>query len=113
MTCLKCGRQTGGEQAFCDQCLEVMDVYPVKQDVHIQLPARRSVEEEKKAARKRRTISADEQVSILRSRQRRLAVTILVLVLLLCVTAFSLVQALLSPETVEWGKNYTFIEPFH
>ena len=40
MYCLKCGRDTKSEQVFCNDCLAVMDAYPVKPDTAIHLPKR-------------------------------------------------------------------------
>lgn len=39
MTCLKCGRET--EQTFCEECLRVMDKYPIKPGTIVQLPRER------------------------------------------------------------------------
>ena len=69
MVCLKCGKNTTNEQVFCDQCLAVMDNYPVKPDIHIQLPNRAA---HKKSSKKKRTPSPEEQVLLLRRKQRRL-----------------------------------------
>ena len=55
MGCIKCGKKTKQDQTFCPQCLKVMEAYPVKADVHVQLPSR-PAEPAKKPARKKRAI---------------------------------------------------------
>ena len=112
MQCLKCGKTTKDEQVFCPQCLGVMDNYPVKPDVRVQLPNRSVRPLPKKTGKKRRALSAEEQVMVLRSRQRRLTAVVALLVILLGVACLLLVRNIFVPETPEWGTNYTFDNPF-
>ena len=91
MACLKCGKKTKDEQSFCPRCLEVMEQYPVKKDVHIQLPNRPAVTASKKSARKRRILSYEEATVLWRKRTRRLAGIVLLLLILLGATVFLLV----------------------
>ena len=49
MACMKCGKDTQDGWMFCAHCLEVMEVYPVKPDTHIQLPVRGEKETAKNA----------------------------------------------------------------
>lgn len=110
MTCLKCGKKVKEEQVFCDSCLQGMENYPVKPDIHVQLPNRADPSPAKQ--RKRRAPSPEEQVEALRrSRRRWMVLTSLLLVLLVVIGAL-LVQSLGRQEGVEWGKNYTFENPF-
>jgi len=62
MICLKCGKKTKEDHVFCDKCLTTMEAYPVKPDVHIQLPNRSAAAAAKKAGPKRRQLTAEEQV---------------------------------------------------
>ena len=109
MSCLKCGKSTQDEQVFCSQCLAGMDAYPVKPDVHIVLPHR---PETKKTGKKKRMPSAEEQVVLLRVKQRRLKWTIFLLCLILCALVGLGVYLHLQPDTLEWGKNYIVEIPF-
>ena len=112
MWCLKCGKDTKDEQVFCPQCLAGMDDYPVRPDVHIQLPNHEARNNPKKNTKKKRAPTPEELVDILRSRNRRLLAIILVLVLLLGAAAYALTQGKDVPEIVEnWGKNYTVESP--
>ena len=110
MVCLKCGKNTTNEQVFCDQCLAVMDAYPVKPDMHIQLPNRASAD--KKPGKKKRAPSPEELVILLRRKQRRLKWAIALLALALCVVSGLLLYQYLTPENMEWGKNYIVEIPF-
>ena len=38
MHCMKCGKKIKDSQVFCDECLAIMDTYPVKPGTPIQLP---------------------------------------------------------------------------
>ena len=88
MGCLKCGKKTAEEQSFCPDCLEAMDAYPVKSDVHIQLPNQADSPVPKKTSRRRRAMSAEEQTAGLRRRIRQLtALTVILLVLLAAIAA--------------------------
>ena len=41
MFCLRCGRETENEQAFCLDCQKVMAAYPVDPNAVVQLPVRK------------------------------------------------------------------------
>ncbi len=92
MHCLKCGKKTDEEQSFCQACLEAMEAYPIKSDVHIQLPNRGKPAAPKKAARKRRPASAEEQMASLRKISRWLTILCVILLLLLAVCVALLLQ---------------------
>lgn len=106
MACIKCGKKTKDEQTFCPNCLTVMEAYPVKGDVHIQLPNRPN-SPVRKNARKKRTISAEEMVPALRRRLRRLTVVALFLAILLGAAMFLLMKDRLAEEKLPTGQNYS------
>ena len=108
MACLKCGKKTKDEQGFCSRCLEGMEAYPVKPDVHVQLPNRPEAADLKKSARKRRILSAEEQVPLLRRRIRRLMALSLLLLILLVGAVGLLFREYFAEEKLEIGKNYTY-----
>lgn len=112
MNCLKCGKKTTDEQVFCDDCLSSMAAYPVKPDVHVQLPNRPVAQAVKKTGRKRRTLTPEDQIVILRWRVRRLIALVLLLAVLLGVVGTILADVVLHHEDLELGKNYTFVTPF-
>ena len=106
MACLKCGKKTKDDQSFCPRCLEVMEQYPVKKDVHIQLPNRPEVTV-KKATRKRRVLSYEEATVLWRKRTKRLAATVLVLIVLLGAAVFLLVKGWLTEDALPVGQDLT------
>ncbi len=92
MACLKCGKKTKDEQSFCPHCLEIMERYPVKPDVHVQLPNRPAAAERKKPLRKRRMLTYEEATVLWRTRTRWLAALVLLLALLLGAALFLLAK---------------------
>ena len=112
MICLKCGKKTKEDHVFCDKCLTTMDAYPVKPDVHIQLPNRSAAAAAKKAGPKRRQLTAEEQVVQLNRSVRILSLVVVVLVLLLCVMGFLLLENTNMGEDLTLGTNYTYDKNF-
>ena len=106
MACLKCGKKTKDTQVFCPACLGVMEAYPVKSDLHIQLPNRKERTLPKRNSRKRRTLTRDEQLAILKKRQSWLIAALVLLALLLGTAAGLLFYSLAAPDASEWGKHY-------
>lgn len=111
MYCLKCGKDTQGEQVFCENCLQVMDAYPVKPDTAIHLPKRSTQSAPKKPVHRKKVISGEEQVAQLKTANRRLRLTVACLVLALGVCIGALVYRMLQPQpetNTNVGKNYTY-----
>ena len=106
MTCLKCGRNTEDEHVFCQECLNVMDKYPVKSNTPVHLPQHAFTPSKKPAPRKR-TISSEEQVLILRRKLRRSRLIGLILLVTLSLAAALLVRELAGEEIPAIGQNYT------
>ena len=109
MTCMKCGSEVAEAQVFCDHCLEVMEAYPVKRDVHIHLPKREETTDmPKRSARKKRTPTPEEQLSQLRMKVLRLRLMVAILAFLFCVSSaflgLKLYEEYFTPQT---GMNYT------
>lgn len=109
MACLKCGKKTKDEQVFCPACMTVMEAHPVKKDVHLQLPNRKERALPKRTGHKRRALSPEEQLSLLKKRQTRLIAVIVLLALLLSAAVGLLIFTLTAPEDLEleWGINYS------
>ena len=110
MYCLKCGKDTGSAQIFCDECLQSMEKYPVKPGTPIHLHQR----EARKAAPRKHVMPLDVQVSHLQHKVRRLRILAILLVALLCFTAALLARAILStpqPQGRALGQNYTIQTP--
>ena len=106
MNCMKCGRETKNEQVFCQDCLRVMQRYPVESGTVVFLPRRRDPVVKKTV--KRTVISQDEQIRMLRKQ-----LGILWIVLAICIAAIVL---MIKPtlhyvldEHVEIGQNYSTV----
>lgn len=110
MNCLKCGNNTKDDRVFCSHCLEVMETYPVKPDAHVQIPAHRSLPPAKKTRHRRRNLTLEEQIQLLRSRTHRLAIVVVLLIILLGVTAAMLFHTVNNNGELgsDLGKNYTY-----
>lgn len=107
MNCMRCGRETVGEQVFCQDCQIEMDKYPVRPGTVVQLPKRKETTVTRKVP-KRRTVPLEEQVKALRRRVRILTVLLAV--------ALALVIAMVYPSVSYWtedhfapGQNYNTV----
>lgn len=106
MNCMKCGCEIQPAQVFCDRCLAVMQKYPVKADIRVQLPVRPSGDA--KASAKKAPPSPEAQILRLRRQNKRLLVALLCSVLALALSIVLLFH-MTAPETPEndLGKNYS------
>lgn len=109
MNCIKCGRETTGEDVFCQECLSEMGRYPVQPGTVVLLPRRKDSSYAKKAP-KRHTPSPEEQISVLRNR-----ISILVLLLVFSIAAIALMfkptMHYIRDEHYEIGQNYSSVTP--
>ena len=108
MACMKCGKDTADGQTFCARCLAVMEEYPVKPDIHIQLPTRKQEESSKKPGRKSRSARKNTREAKMKKQIRWMWALIALLMLAL---AASMAREAVIPETKEPGQNYTYTEP--
>ena len=107
MICLKCGKETIDENVFCQDCLQIMELYPVKPDTPVHLLQRPARSTEKQPSHKKE-VSPQDTVKQLRLLVRCLAAVIAVLSVLLCITAGMLLQATNKDQPVSnIGRNYT------
>ena len=109
MYCIKCGRETGENQVFCENCLQIMQQYPVKPGAVISLPRRNTPAQEKKAPVLHKEPSAADQLAQLRSMIRWLTAIIAVLSVLLSATAVMLIRTLDKQKARTIGQNYTIV----
>lgn len=108
MYCLKCGRDTESAQVFCNACLERMAQFPVKPDTVVTLPYREPLPAAKKQPPRKRPLSPEEQVVLLRKQLRRMSFALVVLTLVLSLATAMLLQDYFSqtPDPAI-GRNYT------
>lgn len=113
MNCLRCGRETDGQQVFCKACLDDMARHPVKSDTPVYLPVRKTREIPKKQFhwhRKERT--AEEMVVILRKRVRVLTALVLILAMMLLAAAVGVWfahQQAAGLTTPNIGQNFQIV----
>lgn len=107
MNCMKCGREIPAGQVFCDGCLEIMKQYPVKPDTAVSLPRNRQNAAAKKPASRRRPLSPEEQVPILKRSCRRLRFCVAFLSLLLVAAAVFAFLQLRNLNAPPESPNYT------
>lgn len=104
MNCLKCKRETEGTNVFCQDCLQIMENYPVKPGTPVYLPRRPNRNVEKSQPRRR----PEDIILRMQKAVRWLTLVIGVLSLLLCMLAAMLLNTL-NQEVQETniGRNYT------
>lgn len=109
MNCMKCGTNIPESQVFCDHCLEVMKRHPVKPGTHVHLPKHNlSPEQVRKPQKKKRALSAEEQLPLLRRKVLRLRLLAVVLVFVICVLGSFLGLKLYQNYSAHpIGRNYT------
>lgn len=107
MFCLRCGKETHEEQAFCLECQKDMRRYPVDPGPVVQLPPRKQPTVRKTGKRR---ITPEEQVRSLRKRVRNYACMLLAaLMIIICLTVALILN--LGDERSQIGKNYTTVKP--
>ena len=109
MNCMKCGREIP-EGAFCEECLAVMEKYPVKPNTVVQIPNRdlaiqsRKPRRRKELTEKEKLIRYEHRVQVLTWVNGILAV-LLAGALVLCLLEY---RKTLGPPT---GQNYSTVTP--
>lgn len=114
MNCLKCGKEIEEKQVFCEDCLEVMEKFPVKPDAKLFLPKQTTSTPVKKSAPRKKVLSPEERILRLKK-----AIHILCIILVVTISALVLSIALLvesmsveSPSNAI-GQNYGTITEGH
>lgn len=108
--CLKCGRDTVSEQVFCLDCLAEMEKFPVRPGTVVQLPIRKDTASVKKTASRKRSVSPEEQVKLLKKRCRTLFILLVVVTVIAVSLAVPAVEHLME-NNFKIGQNYTTIIP--
>ena len=110
MYCLKCGKETKEDNVFCEACLVMMDRFPVKPGTPVQLPVR-PASPVKKAAPRKRVLSAEERLQRMRQRVKHLALALVASLLALALTVSLLVHTVSAQKEEDAiGKNYNTVD---
>ncbi len=107
VNCIKCGRETRGEQSFCEDCVLEMEKYPVKPNTYVKLPERR-VPPSYRRSIKRRTVNSEEQIRVLKHKVRRLTMGLLLCLVLMAGMMYYIVTHVMQNH-YKPGQNYTVI----
>ena len=111
MFCMKCGAKIEEGRVFCQECLAVMNRYPVKPGAVVQLPARPAKAESRKTAPRKREVPVEKKL-----RRCRRAVAVLSFLLVVVTLALGLLigslyyQHNVQDPSETKGQNYTPIE---
>ena len=106
MYCLRCGRETEEEQAFCLDCQKDMVKNPVDPNAVVQLPVRKQVP--KKVTKRR--IPPEEQVKVLKRRVRIYATLFLAALITAVCLSIPLIRQY-GKHQFQKGQNYTTVKP--
>ncbi len=106
MKCLRCGRDTADGRVFCDHCQESMRAYPVRPGTAIQLPRRADTAPAKKKSRRKRQITPEEHIAILRKSLRQARILLVIAVLALSLAVSMLVYETFQLKDTDIGRNY-------
>ena len=107
MYCLRCGRDTTEDHVFCDLCQQDMEAYPVKPGTPVHLPHRQDPAPVKKHARRKRQITPEEQISLLKKSLRQARTFLVILAFVLCLAVGMLLYETLQQDGPIIGQNYT------
>ena len=108
MYCMKCGKEIGENRVFCDDCLEVMSHYPVRQGTPVLLPSI-ATSPEKKPTPKKRQLTPEDHLARFRLATRWLSVALISTLLVLGITISLLVNEMNAPASNDIGKNYNTV----
>lgn len=105
--CLKCGKELSTTKAFCEECLEVMEKYPVPSGTPLVIYRRSAVP--KKAPVKKK-LSPEEQVVKLRRTVKQLTALLVVFAIIIAVGVAWLIREIKEPgrdPEATKGQNYS------
>lgn len=105
--CMKCGKELSTTKAFCEECLEIMEKYPVPSGTPLVIHRRSAIP--KKAPVKKK-LSPEEQVVKLRRLIKRLTALLIVFAIIISIGVIWLIREIKEPgrdpETTK-GQNYS------
>lgn len=111
MNCMKCGRETDEDQAFCQICLLEMEQHPVKPGIVIFLPNQVKQAPKKPTPKKKPVLPPEEQVPALKKKLRRLQILAIFLTLVIGALGYVASRAITELDIQRLlGQNYSTIE---
>ena len=111
MYCIKCGKEINEEQAFCCECLSVMERYPVKPNVKVLLPVRTEPTQTKKVAHRKKPPTSEEKIMRMQKTIQVLSISLVSVVLVLILSVALLFDALSTDkQDAAIGQNYNTVD---
>ena len=111
MNCMRCGVKTGEKEVFCSECLASMEKYPIRPGTPVHIPMRNAIPDAKRAPRKKREITPEEQLSRLRIMVRRLSLALIAALVTIALLFGILLASSLQEQTQAPSvRNYTTTE---
>ena len=109
MNCLRCGRETQDDHAFCDSCKETMKKYPVRPGTAVILPKNKESAVQRKQKR-HQAPSPQDQIRKLKKQRRRLRTAVTCLSVLLAFMVIAAAFYLYRERPAKPGQNYVVVE---
>ena len=109
VNCMKCGREIGEGQAFCEECLEVMDQYPVRPGTYVRIPPRKDYEDARQPRRKKE-MTSEEHIALLQNKIHWLSIAVVALLAASILMGLFILRDFLMPEEEQpspMARNYT------
>lgn len=107
MNCLKCGTAIEDGASFCENCLKVMEEYPVPKDTVLILPTKAQLSARRTP--RKRTLSTEELLAQARKQLQKVRffafIQFLVILLLIAVCVYFFVQ----DKKPALGQNYSTV----
>ncbi len=108
--CMKCGKELKAEGVFCPGCLADMEKYPVKPNITVHLPVRRTAPTLRKKVRRQKYVKAEDQIRHLKQVRKRLWIALLTVILLFAGTVAVFFHLWDADDGVDIGQNYSSTE---
>lgn len=107
MQCMRCGSETVSDRCFCEVCRAEMEKYPVQPNTSVVLPQRTVSPTVKKAIRKK-VVTAEDMILVLKNRIRFLWILLIAFVILSALLIYPAIQYLQEDHFLP-GQNYKSI----
>lgn len=110
MNCMKCGRENDTGGVFCEKCQAVMEKYPVKPNIVVQLP-HSNASQNRTVRPVRRVLTPEEQIRLLRRQRRHLRFWLFITTVVMLLASALAVYGLMDEEFQFLpGQNYSVEE---
>ena len=109
MNCMKCGREISEGQAFCEECLKIMEQYPVRSGTYVRIPPRKDYEDPR-TPRRKKEMTPEEQLAHLQNKVRWLSIAVVTLLVTSILLGMFLLKDWILPQEEEelpQARNYT------